>query len=458
MRSLNVENHRSSGKELAGTRSSSLPSPRLRGEGSGVRGGLCPGARPVAWPVALSFSCVFLTALAGCKRPIAAPATPAATSAEPVASAALVEAPAVAPAQPGAADLTNPADWPMFRGNPQLTGVAEGTLPAKLTVLWTYDAGGPNEAIESSAAIVGNRVYVGSSGGALHALALDSGKPAWKFTPANAGVKSSPTVAAGTVYFGDDSGVFHAVDADTGTERWTYQTDSEIVSSASVAGDRVLFGSYDESLYCLSRDDGKLLWRFKTQGYVHCTPAVAEGKTFISGCDGQLRVLDITDGKEIAAIDMESQTGASPAVRGDWLYVGHFGNQVLGIQWKKREIAWRYENADRPFPFYSSPALANQRVILGSRDKIVHALDAATGIEQWAFPTKGRVDSSPVVVADRVYVGSHDGNVYGLALATGEELWRFATGAPVSASPAVAAGRLVIGNEDGKLFCFGEKR
>ncbi len=46
----------------------------------------------------------------------------------------------------GAAD-----DWPQFRGNPQLTGVAAAALPATLKLLWTYEAG---DVIESSAAIV----------------------------------------------------------------------------------------------------------------------------------------------------------------------------------------------------------------------------------------------------------------------------------------------------------------
>ena len=32
-------------------------------------------------------------------------------------------------------------EWPQFRGNPQLTGVAAGGVPANLKLLWTYDAG-----------------------------------------------------------------------------------------------------------------------------------------------------------------------------------------------------------------------------------------------------------------------------------------------------------------------------
>ena len=42
------------------------------------------------------------------------------------------------------------AEWPQFRGNPLLTGVATQPIPQNLKLLWTYQAG---DSIESSAAI-----------------------------------------------------------------------------------------------------------------------------------------------------------------------------------------------------------------------------------------------------------------------------------------------------------------
>ena len=348
--------------------------------------------------------------------------------------------------------------WPMFRGNSHLTGVASSALPERLTLLWTYDAGGPDAAIESSAAIVDGAVYVGSWNGLLHAINLADAQLRWKYSVSEAAFKASPAVAAGRVFIGDDFGMFHAVDAASGKLLWKHQTDSEIVSSANVLSERVLVGSYDENLYCFAARDGTVLWKFQTLGYVHCTPAVVEGKTFISGCDSQLRVIDIEQGKEISSVYIEAQTGASPAVYGDELYVGHFGNQLLGINWKKSQIQWRYEHPVRRFAFYSSPAVTENMVLVGGRDKMVHGLDRKTGKLRWTFPTKGQVDSSPVIVGDRVFIGSRDGNLYELDLETGQELWRFQTGGPITASPAVAEDRLVIGNEQGKVFCFGEKR
>ena len=44
----------------------------------------------------------------------------------------------------------------------------------------------------------------------------------------------------------------------------------------------------------------------------------------------------------------------------------------------------------------------------------MYALDATTGAKAWSFPTGGRVFSSPAVADGVVYVGSEDFNVYAL--------------------------------------------
>ena len=110
---------------------------------------------------------------------------------------------------------------------------------------------------------------------------------------------------------------------------------------------------------------------------------------------------------------------------------------------------WRYHNADRGFPFYSSAVVVDGRVIVGGRDKAVHAIEAANGKGLWMFATSARVDSSPAVAGGRVYVASNDGHRYVLDAATGQEQWEFDTGAAVTGSPALAAGRVVVG--DGRV-------
>jgi outer membrane protein assembly factor BamB len=344
------------------------------------------------------------------------------------------------------------ASWPQFRGNHRLTGIAESAPPDSPKLLWKFEAG---EAIDSSPAIVDGVVYVGAFNGDLVAVDLATGKLRWKYAAGSAIGESSPAVAGETVFIGDSAGVVHAVRTRDGSGLWTFKTQQEIKSSPVVVGAIVLIGSYDGFLYALETASGRLTWKFETDGPVHATPAVHNGVVFVAGCDESLRAFNVADGAELYRIPAGANTAASPVVDGDRAYVGTFNSEVLAFDLKAKTIVWRYENPDRQFPFYSSAALVGGRVIVGSRDKLVHAIDAKTGKAAWTFTTQARVDSSPAVAGSRVYIGSSDGRLYGLNAATGRKEWEFDAGAPLTSSPAIASGRIVIGSTDGALYCFG---
>src|SRR6266571_3300387 len=282
-------------------------------------------------------------------------------------------------------------DWPQFRGNPHLTGIATSAVPKTLKLLWTYDAGEP---VESSAAIADGVVYIGSGAGHLSAVDLQTGKPRWKYKVSQEGVgESSPAVRNGAVYIGDLAGVFHAVDVRTGKALWTYKTGADIKSSPVVVDDRVLIGSYDGTLYCLSVKNGAVLWKVTTENYVHATPAVADGVAYISGCDEIFRGIRIADGKQMFEFPSGGYTAASPSLAGSSAYFGTFSNEVLAANLKSKKMTWRYENPERHFPFYSSAAVTAGKVVLGGRDKLVYGINAASGKPVWTFATKARVDS-----------------------------------------------------------------
>ena len=346
----------------------------------------------------------------------------------------------------------SPADnWPQFRGNQSLTGVSQSNVPSSLKQLWTYEAG---DSIESSAAIVGGTVFVGSQKGDLVALSLENGSVYWKFSTGAAIGESSPAYSNGVVYIGDLNGWINALNASDGKKLWAFKTNGEIKSSPVVVGDKVLIGSYDENLYCLRARNGALVWKFKTNGPVHSTPGIANGMAFIAGCDELFRAIRIEDGKEVFNVSSGAYTGASPALRDGSAFYGTFDNEVLSVNLAAKQIAWRYEHPQRKFPFYSSAAVTRDRVVIGGRDKMVHGL-TSQGKVVWTFTTRARVESSPAIAGGRVYVGSNDGRFYVLGLTDGAKLWEFDAGAPLSASPAIANGKIVIGSQDGRLYCFG---
>jgi outer membrane protein assembly factor BamB len=353
---------------------------------------------------------------------------------------------------PPAAHAQSADSWPQFRGDYKLTGVSPSQVASDLKLQWSLDAA---DIIESSAAILGGTVYVGTGKSELIAVDLQSGKLKWSYKTKEAVGESSPAVGGGMVFVGDLLGVFHAVNAVDGKGVWSYKTDGEIKSSPVIVGDRVLIGSYDGSLYCFSASDGKTHWKFKTENYVHCTPSVANGIAYIAGCDEIFRGIRISDGREVLKMPAGGYTAASPTLVGQTTFFGNFSNEVVKLNLSTRRLVWRYSHPTRQFPFYSSPAYADGKVVLGGRDKLVHCLNATTGKAVWTFATRARVESSPAISGGRVFVGSNDGRFYVLDLAKGTKLWEFTAGGAVSASPAIASGRVVIGDQNGKLYCFG---
>ncbi len=77
-----------------------------------------------------------------------------------------------------------------------------------------------------------------------------------------------------------------------------------------------------------------------------------------------------------------------------------------------------------------------------------------SGTLAWSFATGGSVYSSPAVVDGVVYMGSQDGNVYALSAYTGSLIWSYQTGSYVSSSPAVSNGLVYVGSNNGGVYAL----
>ena len=153
------------------------------------------------------------------------------------------------------------------------------------------------------------------------------------------------------------------------------------------------------------------------------------------------------------------------------VYAGDAPRQFHGVKWAFKTDGW----------VLSSPAIANGIVYVGSDDKQLYAIDAASGAEKWKYATGAPVRSSPAVAGDVVYFGSEDGNYYALEAATGKLKWKFETGgerhfeakglhgyAPHTqtipdfwdffmSSPAVENGFVYFGSGDGNFYAVEQE-
>jgi len=334
---------------------------------------------------------------------------------------------------------------------------APGKLPDKLTPFWKYKSGGP---VVSSATVSAGRVYFGSDDGNVYALRQVNGTKIWSRMLGRKGdnVQATPIVVGGAVIVGSSDGYLYSLAADTGQIKWKYRTDDKILGAATATsapvgkGTWIIVGSYDNRVHCVNAATGKKVWTYETDNYVNGSPVVHDGKVLFGGCDGVLHVVKLATGTKIRTIEIGDYIAGTIALDGSLAYLGHYGNQVVCANVDTGKIVWTYR--DRMFPYFSSPAVTTDRVVIGARDKRLHCLKRSDGTMVWEFRTRGKVDSSPVVCDGKAIVGSEDGHLYMVGMDDGNERWSYQIGAPVISSPSIYDGVVYVGADDGYLYAF----
>ncbi len=162
---------------------------------------------------------------------------------------------------------------------------------------------------------------------------------------------------------------------------------------------------------------------------------------------------DRRESARVSRRTMLRATGAAAAA------VGAVGVVGAGVWGAVRLVGGSTDSAGpRPWAFacrdqvFSSPAVVDGAVYIGSNDAHLYAIDAVTGQPRWRYQTGGSVTSSPAVADGLVYVGCNDSQLYAVNAATGQPVWTFRTGGVMHSSPAVADGVVYIGCRDHNLY------
>jgi outer membrane protein assembly factor BamB len=156
------------------------------------------------------------------------------------------------------------------------------------TQIWFAPTGDSDTYTNSSPAVVGGTVYVGSTDHHLYAFRTSDGTQIWNF-PTPAKVSSSPAVHNGIVYVGCESGDFYAINAASGTQVWSYQTGGAVYSSPAIADGVVYVGSYgSDKVYAFDAASGNVLWSYSTGSSVFSAPTVSGGVMFVGSYDNSV--------------------------------------------------------------------------------------------------------------------------------------------------------------------------
>jgi eukaryotic-like serine/threonine-protein kinase len=335
---------------------------------------------------------------------------------------------------------------------------------------WVYAAAGP---IRSTPLAVDGQVYAATTNGELACLNQQDGKLLWRMRmdhPLNA----SPAYYRGNVYIADGGQTLYAVHALTGKLQWKYNMGEKkaypwrfdyFYSSPVIENGVLYIGGDDGFVHAVSAANGKLIWKHAARSIVRSSPALMKQLVLFGDMDGQLVALDKKTGKQVWTFSAVGDTLknedwgfdrkgilSSPVVAGNRILFGCRDGYFYCINENGRQ-AWRVDH--QVSWVISTLAVKDSIVVTGTSDgRFVQAVNLLTGKELWKFRPNALFWSSAAIVNEQVYIGSFDGVMYALDLRSGRRLSQFSTDDKILSSAVFQNGKLFFGCDNGKLYAL----
>ena len=351
-------------------------------------------------------------------------------------------------------------DWHLFRGDESLSGYTDIRLPDNPALLWTYKS---EKRTESSPVMDKGITYWSDNRGRILGVDLN-GKLHFEYYLQTA-VNATPMIYESTLYIGRIDGYMTAISLEKKDTLWTYETMGQLSASPNraVFGGRkaIVFGSYDNFLYSVDTKDGTIINSFESGYYLNGAVALQEKHVIFGGCDSWLRIINCETGLSTDSLLLDEYIPASPAILGDFCYIGDYSGNIYELQLDKGKIVSQKkirESTGESGSFLSVPAVTASAVYFLSDDRHLYCVDRKDGNTVWKYMLKGNAgESSPVVCRDKVLVCTRTGIVTILDALNGTHVWEYDTGEQITGSPAVIKDRFMILTAKGTLFCFGKE-
>jgi outer membrane protein assembly factor BamB len=195
-------------------------------------------------------------------------------------------------------------------------------------------AGFDRRALQSSPAIAGGMVFVGSRDGGLYGLDLATGERRWRVSHRGSWVVSSPAVQEGRVFVGSSDGHFmHAVEAATGKEIWRLPTAANVLASPLLAGGLLVVTTHRTDapwgdLLAIDPATGLVRWRLRLDESSNSSPVAFGGELYFGTDAGSVvAVHEVSRVVPRLAVYYDSTLIAQPFSAGTRLAFDYFRDQ-----------------------------------------------------------------------------------------------------------------------------------
>lgn len=257
--------------------------------------------------------------------------------------------------------------------------------------IWSFQT---TSHVESTPFISQGKLYFTAGADGVYCIDALEGEQIWHYPAVHADM--SPVMHKDKVYFGTGYGDYkiYAVDAQTGAEVWSKQMPYPVWGSPSADGDIVFFGlgrgNFSDSdpipagkVVALNVETGDIVWEYEAEDAVLTAIAVQKGVVTFGSRDGYVYSLQSTDGKINWKTNLDGPVVSSPAVTVDTIYAATKNGYVYALAAENGKVQWEFDTRiiNRNIELYSSPAVANGLLYIGSSDRYIFCFGRDEGRE-----------------------------------------------------------------------------
>ena len=348
-------------------------------------------------------------------------------------------------------------DWTIFRGSPSLCGYTSCDIAASPQLLWSSSV---QSRTVAAPIVYDGWVYTLDRKGRLRRFSQEGDSVL--VHDFKTSIEASFVVDDSMLYVGRIDGYVNAFSLNRQQVVWDFETLGQISGSPNMVGDELLVGSYDGSMYTLDKNTGRKKGQFETGYYINGTAAVWKNYIMFGGCDAWVRVVDVVTGTQTDSLELDSYVPASPAILDGLACACDYNGNVYEMTVVDGKIASHRkllvssaDNEEQEGGVVSMPTLTSTDVYILSGDRYISCIGRESGQVRWRKMLRGMTgECSPLVAQDKVLVCTKDGHVSILNCKDGTELWHYEAGEPIIASPAIIGDRFFILTSRGTLLCF----
>lgn len=236
---------------------------------------------------------------------------------------------------------------------------------------------------------------------------------------------------------------------------WQTRLEGGIYGSPVVRGNILYVVGHDQHLWALNVANGKVLWSYEAGDEISATPVVTGDTVVVVAKDGVVSALDATSGQQKWQVKTSGKILSSPVVdeRGGTVYLGSNDLFLYALNLADGKIIWRYYAEDYRYGgLYVSPGLDHERVYIGAKNGVMHAVWQQTGKPAWKTELGSAMYDAPLVAGSHIYIGAYDRCIYALDSVSGAVLWRRGLDEWPQGTPVLLGGTLYIATHGGTLY------